>query len=315
MAETEQPKKGSTSKFQDVLGKTDALIYNALGVNVQSLLDALGISSLKDIMNIDFTKINWGALLAILYALNPAQLKALLARFNFSNFSLRTLLKLLGVPDYLISLLERVKSSFSKGGGIFTGGTQTLGIADTFVPASGWLPGSPEYELSIFNPPVTGLKITTSDNPNSTDYVTPGSENILNVLAGVYSLEETISATIPEGGIGTFYYNYVETPVRYESSKFFPFSEVGGYDIIRSYFAQQLGYIPEFGDMKIVSEEGRVDLCAVDTLGSTQYFWLLMMYNGITDINQLSTGTILKIPDKNKIEELYFRVKSIGGDI
>ena len=67
--------------------------------------------------------------------------------------------------------------------------------------------------------------------------------------------------------------------------------------------------------MKIVSEEGRVDLCAVDTLGSTQYFWMLMMYNGITDINQLSTGTILKIPDKNKIEELYFRVKSIGGDV
>lgn len=315
MAETEQPKKGSTSKFQDALGKTDALIYNALGVNVESLLNALGIKSLKDIKNIDFTKINWGALLAILYALNPAQLKALLSKFSFSNFSLRSLLSILGIPENIIQLLEQIKSSFSEGGGIFTGGTQTLGIADTFVPASGWLPGSPEYLLNIDNPPVTGVKLTTPSNPNNPSYITPGSENMLNVLAGVNTLEETLSATTAEGGINTFYYNYIDTPVRYEISKFCPFCEVGGFDIIRSYFAQQLGYIPEFGDMRIISEEGRVDLAAVDALGETQYFWILMMYNGITDVSQLKTGTILKIPDKNKLEELYFRVKSIGGDI
>ena len=315
MAETEQPKKGSTSKFQDALGKTDALIYNALGVNVESLLNALGIKSLKDIKNIDFTKINWGALLAILYALNPAQLKALLSKFSFSNFSLRSLLSILGIPENIIQLLEQIKSSFSEGGGIFTGGTQTLGIANTFVPASGWLPGSSGIDLDINNPPITGIKLTTPNDPNNPSYITPGSENMLNVLAGVNTLEETLSATTAEGGINTFYYNYIDTPVRYEISKFSPFSEVGGFDIIRSYFAQQLGYIPEFGDMKIISEEGRVDLAAVDALGETQYFWILMMYNGITDIDQLKTGTVLKIPDKNKLEELYFRVKSIGGDV
>jgi len=315
MAEVDQPKKGSTSKFKDTIGKTDALIYNALGVNVESLLNALGINSLKDVKNIDFTKINWGALLAILYMLNPAQLKALLSRFSFSNFSLRTLLSLLGVPQDLISLLEQIRSSFSQGGGIFVGGTQTLGIADSFVPASGWLPGDPEYELSLTNPPVTGLKLTTSNNPHNSDYITPGSENMLNVLAGVNSPEETLTAMVPEGGISTFYYNYIDTPVRYESSKFFPFNEVGGFDIIRSYFAQQLGYIPEFGDMEIVTNEGRIDLCAIDALGETQYYWMLLMYNGIIDVNELTTGKILKIPDKDKIEELYFRVKSIGGDI
>lgn len=315
MAETDQPKKGSTSKFQDVLGKTDALIYNALGVNVESLLAALGIKSLKDIKNIDFTKINWGGLLSILYALNPQQLKALLSKFSFSNFSLRSLLGILGVPQDIVQLLEQIKSAFSEGGGIFTGGTQTLGIANTFVPASGWLPGNDESKLDINNPPITGITLITPDDPNNNSYITPGSENILNVLAGVNSLEETLTATIPQGGIGNFYYDYVETPVRYESSKFFPFSEVGGFDIIRSYFAQQLGYIPEFGDMEIVTNEGRVDLCAVDTLGETQYFWILMMYNGIIDVNELKTGTMLKIPDKNKLEELYFRVKSIGGDI
>lgn len=315
MAETEQPKKGSTSKFQDTIGKTDALLYNALGVNVQSLMNALGIESLKDIKNIDFNKVNWDSLLAILYTLNPSQLKALLSKFNLSNFSLRSLLSIIGIPDNIIQLLEQIKSAFSQGGGIFTGGTQILGIANSFVPASGWLPGNSEALLNLLNPPTTGLKITTSNNPNNPSYITPGSENTLNVLAGVNSFEETLTATTAEGGIGTFYYNYLDTPVRYESSKFFPFSEVGGFDIIRSYFAQQLGYIPEFGDMKIISEEGRVDLASVDALGDTQFFWILMMYNGITDVDQLGTGTVLKIPDKNKLEELYFRVKSIGGDI
>lgn len=315
MAEVEQPKKGSTSKFQDALGKTDALIYNALGVNVESLLNALGIKSLKELMNIDFNKVNWGALLSILYTLNPAQIKALLSRFSFSNLSLGTLLKFLGVPQDVIQVLEQIKSAFLQGGGIFTGGTQILGIADSFTPASGWLPGKDESLLDIYNPPKTGITLRTSNNPNNSTYVTPGSENMLNVLAGVNSLDETISALVPEGGIGYFYYKYIETPVRYESSKFWPFNDVGGFDIIRSYFSQQLGYIPEFGDMEIVTNEGRIDLCALDALGETQYFWILLMYNGIIDVNELTTGKILKIPDKNKIEELYFRVKSIGGDI
>ena len=58
MAEQEQPKKGSTSKFSDTLGKLDTLIYNALGVNVESLLDALGIDSLADIFKINWKNIN-----------------------------------------------------------------------------------------------------------------------------------------------------------------------------------------------------------------------------------------------------------------
>ena len=88
MAEQEQPKKGSTSKFKDALGKTDALIYNALGVNIESLLNALGIKSLADLKNLKFSLIKWGALLQILYALNPAQLKAMLSRFKVSSIVL-----------------------------------------------------------------------------------------------------------------------------------------------------------------------------------------------------------------------------------
>ncbi|MBQ3421903.1 MAG: hypothetical protein IJH34_09590 [Romboutsia sp.] len=315
MAEAEQPKKGSTSKFKDALGKTDLLIYNALGINVQSLLNALGIESLADLKNVRFDTINWGALLQILYALNPAQLKQLLSRLNLNSFNLRSLLSILGVPADVVNLLSYIQGMFSEGGGIFTGGTNTLGISNTFVPSSGWLPGDPEYQLDINNPPITGLVLRTPDDPNNPDYVTPGSENLLNVLAGVNSAEEAITATMPQSGIGEFYYQYIKTPIRFESSKFFPFSEAGGYDMIRSYFARQLGYIPEVEEDYVGTNEKRVDLISYDSFGSTQYYWIIMMYNGITDINQLTPGQKLKIPSRDALEQLYFTVKSQGNNV
>jgi len=313
MAEAEQPKKGSTSKFQDALGKTDTLIYNALGVNVESLLNALGIKSLKDLKNIKWSDINWGALLQILYALNPTQLKQLLSKFNLSNFNLRSLLAILGIPEDVISLLSFIQSAFSEGGGIFTGGKSTLGINGTFVPTSGWLPGYDESLLDINNPPVTGIVLNTPDDPTNPDYLTPGSENLLNVLAGVDSAEEAIAATLPQGGYGEFYYQYIKTPIRFESSKFFPFSEAGGYDIIRSAFARQLGYIPQVEEVSVGVNEGRVDLIGFDTLGSTQYFWIILMYNGITDVKQLTANTKLRVPSRDALEQLYFTVKSQGN--
>lgn len=316
MAETEQPKKGSTSKFSDTLGKVDALIFNAMGVNVESLLDALGIPSLKDLFNIDWSKINWAKFLNILYALNPAQLKMLLSKFNLSNFNLGMLLSMFGISTPMIAMLEQIKTAFGQGGGIFTGGTSRLGIDGSFIPATGWLPGYDESDLDINNPPSTGLRVQTPDDPNDPKYIPPGSENLLNVLAGVNSPEAAIEALTPPGGNGNFYYEYMETPVRFDASKFVPWTDVGGFDYLRSYFCQQLGYVPSYSDFEITKEEGRVDLVANSMFegvsNPTQYWWIVLMYNGIYDIEELKCNTKLKCPDLSALEDLYFRVKSIG---
>lgn len=318
MAEEEQPKKGSTSKFSDTLGKLDALIYNALGVNVAALCDALGIDSLKDIFKIDWTKVNWSKLLDLLYKLNPNNLKMLLSRFNFSNLNLRALLEVLGVPDSIINLLEAVKDKFKVGNGIFTGGKSVLGIGGTYQPETGWLPGFDESMLDINNPPTTGLTLTTPDDPNDPGYVPPGSENLLNVLAGVDSAENMLTAMIPPGGNYYFYYEWVETPVRFDFTKFVPWTEAAGFDILRSYFCNKLGEIPSDNDFEIITEEGRVDLIANSmyegTYCPTQYWWIVMMYNGIYDIDELKTGCRLKAPNLEDLEDLYFRVKSMGSE-
>ena len=316
MAEQEQPKKGSTSKFSDTLGKLDTLIYNALGVNVESLLDALGIDSLADIFKINWKSINWSKLLSILYALNPSRLKMLLSLFNLSNLNLMSLLSMFGVSSNLLYLLEEVKSLFNQGNGVFCGSSSTLGIPGTSMPASGWLPGMDESDLDLNNPPTTGVKLTTPDDPNDPKYIPPGSEHVLNTLAGVDSAESAIQSMTPPGGNYYFYYDYVETPVRFDSSKFVPFTEIAGYDFLRSYFVQQLGYIPSDNEFEIITEEGRVDLIANSmfdgTYLPTQYWWIILLYNGIYDIDELKTGKRLKAPNLDDLEDLYFRVKSQG---
>lgn len=316
MAEQPQPKKGSTSKFSDTLGKMDALIFNALGINVESLLEALGIKSLDELKNIDWSKINWSKLLTILYALNPSQLKTLLSKFNLSSLNLNSLLSTFGIPNSVIKLLEQIKTLFNRGGGVFTGGTSILGINGSFKPATGWLPGYDESLLDIENPPVTGLVLTTPDDPADPQYVPKGSENMFNVLAGADSAEGMITALTPPGGDGDFYYEYVETPVRFDISKFVPWTDIAGFDYLRSYFCQQLGYIPSDNDFEIITEEGRVDLIAnamyEGTYLPTQYWWIILMYNGIYDLSELKTGCRLKAPNLENLEDLYFRVKSMG---
>lgn len=341
MAEKEQPKKGSTSKFKDSLGKMDALVYNALGVNVESLCKALGIKSLAELFKISWDKINWAALLSLLYRLNPTQLKMLLSRFNLSSFNLRALLSIFGVPYELIDLLDTVRSFSSSGGGIFCNASyaaSSFGSLDpdaysytytgqssaisggSITPNTGWLPGDDEEVLTSMlaegRYPSTGLRLMVANNPNDKGYVAPGSENVLNVLSGVESTADLFAAMIPQGGNGLFYYDYVETPVRFDYSKFVPWSDIAGYDFLRSYFCQKLGYVPSYSDFEITVQEERIDLIANTIFDGTynpvQYWWIILMYNGIYDISELKTGTKLKAPRLSDLEDLYFRVKALG---
>lgn len=323
MAEQAQPKKGSTSKFSDTLGKMDALIYNALGINVKSLLNALGIKSLLDLKNLKWANINWSALLSILYMLNPTQLKSLLTRMNLAGFNISSLLRAFGVNEELILLYEYVKSvKAQSSSGIFTGGASTLGIDGTWESSRGWLPGDDEAiimeMMASGNLPTTGIKLNLPDDPTDPKFMPYGSENVLNVLSDCEDAGDVIQAMTPAKGIGEFYYEYIDTPVRFDSSKFIPWSEVGGYDILRSNFCQRLGEIPSYSDFMITNEEGRVDLIANSIFEGTynpeQYWWIILMYNGIYSLDELKSGTTLKAPKLADLEDLYFKVKTLGED-
>ena len=313
MAEAEQPKKGSTVKFTDTAGKMDALVFAALGINLQSFLNALGITDLKNLKNFNLKNVNLDLLLSLFLRLNSFDLKTLFGFLNLSSLNISSLLHILGLPSSVITLLNILQSNFSQGGGIFTGGTEIPGINDSFTPNPGWLPGDDESNLDINNPPQTGWTGNTPDDPNNPEYIPPGSENAGGILGGVTNPEQIIDAVLPEGGIDEFYFNSdIDSAVRFDISKFVPWSEIGGMDYLRSWLINQLGYLPPVGDYKITTEENRIDLLSYKIYGDTQYWWILMQYNGIIDIDDLKTGTVLSFPDQADLEDLYFRVKSLG---
>ena len=43
--------------------------------------------------------------------------------------------------------------------------------------------------------------------------------------------------------------------------------------------------------------------------GDTQYWWVVMFYNGIYDRNDLVTGMVLNLPSIDQIEDVYFSLK------
>ena len=313
MAEAEQPQKGSTAKFSDTAGKMDALVFAALGINLQAFLSALGITSLKDLKNFNLANINLDLLLSLLMSLSHMDLNRLLSFLNLSSLNLRSLLSILGLPSSVITLLDIIQGAFSQGGGIFTGGTEIPGINNSFTPSTGWLPGDSEDLLDINNPPQTGWQGNTPDDPTNPEYIPPGSENAGNVLAGVTNPAEIIDKVLPQGGINEFYFDSnIDTAVRFDVSKFVPWSEIGGMDYLRGWLINQLGYLPPMGDYKITAEEGRIDMLSQKIYGDTQYWWILMQYNGIIDMNDLKTGAVLQFPSLEDLEDLYFRVKSLG---
>lgn len=70
----------------------------------------------------------------------------------------------------------------------------------------------------------------------------------------------------------------------------------------------------DFGDeIHIMLEHedvGRPDLISQKCYGTTNYWWFIMWYNGISDVwNDLCDGIILKIPQLDKVREF---LKTVG---
>ena len=96
---------------------------------------------------------------------------------------------------------------------------------------------------------------------------------------------------------------------RYDMGRFMSY-ESEGYDIVTSYFVKQVPLLPEGGRYVIIGEEGRPDLLSWNIYGDVQYWWILMIYNGILDLCSLPSGLVIKYPSLNSIEELFLQLRS-----
>lgn len=100
---------------------------------------------------------------------------------------------------------------------------------------------------------------------------------------------------------------------RYDMAKFMNF-DVDNYEMLTSYFLTELMKLESSGNRVIVNEVQRPDLLSYNIYGSTQYWWILMEYNKLTDPSDLVAGLTINYPTLSQLEELYLilNTQSIG---
>lgn len=102
-----------------------------------------------------------------------------------------------------------------------------------------------------------------------------------------------------------FYLNdTIDTPRRFDMLKFFDNSG-DWYDPLNSFFVTNLKILSYAGQRVVTYEEKRPELLSYNIYGDTQYWWILMWYNNILNINDLVSGTLINYPSRTSIEDLY----------
>ena len=112
-----------------------------------------------------------------------------------------------------------------------------------------------------------------------------------------------------------FINNSRDLKTRYDIARFVefvipPFS-TPVYDILNSYFWNQLGKISSKGTYQVRGEELRSDLLSYRIYGNTQYWWILLLYNNLLSNEDIISGMTLNFPSLSDLESLYFQLNSL----
>lgn len=100
----------------------------------------------------------------------------------------------------------------------------------------------------------------------------------------------------------------IEKKERFAMAKFFQYTD--NFDPLTSYFTNALPNLPTSGYYSVKGEEGRPDLLSFGIYGDTQYWWILLVYNGKIEFDSFKTGDIVKFPSIEAVEDLFFSLKA-----
>ena len=103
------------------------------------------------------------------------------------------------------------------------------------------------------------------------------------------------------------------TDKRFDMAKFLEFTD--DLDPLNSFMILNINRLPEHGSMIVSNQELRPDLLSYKIYGDTQYWWLLLKYNNILNINDLYKGRKISYPSLNDIEYLYERASILKKTI
>lgn len=95
---------------------------------------------------------------------------------------------------------------------------------------------------------------------------------------------------------------------RYAPENFMQYAN-GNHDPITSDLLMTLKNLQSGGQFTINGQESRPDQIAQAIYGDTQYWWIILVYNSITSIDQLVNGLQLGFPQVAALEDYYFSLK------
>lgn len=101
-----------------------------------------------------------------------------------------------------------------------------------------------------------------------------------------------------------------ESSDRFDMAKLLEFVNEDNYDPITSRFIYDLTNLEAKGNYVVQNEESRPELLSYKIYGSVQYWWVLSLYNGIFDTDEISAGDVISYPNREDIEDLFFSMKA-----
>jgi len=99
------------------------------------------------------------------------------------------------------------------------------------------------------------------------------------------------------------------TEERYALSKFLSFTD--NYDPLTSTFLLKLSDLKVNSAVLVQGQDKRPDNLSYSIFQDTQYWWVLLYYNDKLSFEDITTGEIIKVPNLDELEELYFSLKSL----
>lgn len=101
----------------------------------------------------------------------------------------------------------------------------------------------------------------------------------------------------------------IESVTRYDMKNFMRFTN-GVYDPVTADIFNELRNIEAGGQYTIHGEECRPDLISNSIYNDTQYWWIILVYNGFTSVEELKNGEQVRFPRVDLLENYFFTLKA-----
>jgi len=96
---------------------------------------------------------------------------------------------------------------------------------------------------------------------------------------------------------------------RFDIGRFMRY-ENENHDPLTSAFIKDLKALKNNGRFVVQGEEFRPDLISDKIYGTTQHWWIILLYNDVFEIDDITNGVELNYPSLDDLDSLFFNLKA-----